>query len=84
MSGIGKSTWPVAKSWLCLKLIPAENGVPGKIFDKEILEVSFLEMLSGRCWLGFTLTPKKLLVVNEDVAALTEAEKRVFPFDFGE
>jgi hypothetical protein len=64
--------------------MPAENGVPGKIFDNEILEVSFLEMLSGRCWLGFTFTPRKLFFVKEEVAALTDAEKRVFPFDLGE
>jgi hypothetical protein len=65
-------------------LIPAEKGVPGNIFDSEMFEVSFLEILSGRCRLGFTFTPRKLFCVNEEVAALTDAENRVFPFDFGE
>src|SRR5260221_14749323 len=45
ISGKGKSTCLVVKSSLILKLTPRLKGVPAKVLEYEMLELSFAELL---------------------------------------
>jgi len=53
------------------------------VFEYETFELSLRVVLSIRGVAGFVFTPKKLFELNEELAALTEAENLPVPFVWG-